>query len=98
MLPFALLEWAGGARPVLSPGAVAGGLYLAVVITAFGYLLWNWALPRVGAPQAAISVTVQPIGGAILGVVLLGEPMSAFTVAGGVLIVAGLWLTVTRGQ
>jgi drug/metabolite transporter (DMT)-like permease len=43
-------------------------------------------------------VTVQPIGGAILGVVLLGEPLTAFTVAGGVLVVAGLWLTVTRGQ
>jgi drug/metabolite transporter (DMT)-like permease len=52
MVPFALVEWSGGARPVLSPGAVAGGLYLAVVITAFGYLLWNWALPRVGAPGA----------------------------------------------
>jgi drug/metabolite transporter (DMT)-like permease len=68
------------------------------VITAFGYLLWNWALPRVGAPRAAISVAVQPIGGAILGVVLLGEPLTAFTVVGGVLVVGGLWLTVTRGQ
>jgi drug/metabolite transporter (DMT)-like permease len=95
MLPLAVAEWAGGARPVLSPGAVAGGLYLAVVITALGYLLWNWALPRVGAPQAAISVTVQPIGGAILGVALLREPLTVFTVAGGVLIVLGLWLTVT---
>jgi drug/metabolite transporter (DMT)-like permease len=95
MAPFALLEWAGGARPVLSLGAVAGGLYLALVITVFGYLVWNWALPRVGAPRAAISVTVQPIGGAILGVVLLREPLTAFTVAGGVLVVLGLWLTVT---
>lgn len=95
MVPFALVEWLGGARPVLSPGAVAGGLYLAVVITAFGFLVWNWALARVGAPQAAISVTVQPIGGAILGVVLLREPLTAFTVAGGVLVVLGLWLAVT---
>lgn len=95
MLPFALVEWAGGARPVLSPGAVAGGLYLAVVITALGYLSWNWALPRVGAPQAAISVAVQPIGGALLGVALLDEPLTAFTVTGGVLVVAGLCLTVT---
>ncbi len=95
MVPFALVEWLGGARPVLSAGAVAGGLYLAVVITAFGYLLWNWALARVGAPQAAISVTVQPIGGAVLGIALLREPLTAFTVAGGVLVVLGLWLTVT---
>ena len=95
MAPLTLAEWLGGARPVLSPGAIAGGLYLAVVITAFGYLVWNWALPRVGAPRAAISVTLQPIGGALLGVTLLREPLTAFTVAGGVLVVVGLWLTVT---
>jgi drug/metabolite transporter (DMT)-like permease len=95
MVPFAVVEWLGGARPVLTPSSVAGGLYLAVVITAFGYLLWNWALARVAAPQVAVFVTVQPIGGAILGVVLLREPLTVFTVAGGLLVVVGLWLTVT---
>lgn len=95
MVPLAVAEWLGGARPMLSPGAVVGALYLAVVITAFGYLLWNWVLARVSAPQVAIFVTVQPIGGAVLGVVLLGEPLTVFTVAGAVLIVLGLWLTVT---
>ena len=95
MVPLAAVEWLGGARPMLSPGAVVGALYLAVVITAFGYLLWNWVLARVSAPQVAIFVTVQPIGGAVLGVVLLGEPLTVFTVAGAVLIVLGLWLTVT---
>ena len=95
MVPLAAAEWLGGARPMLSPGAVVGALYLAVVITAFGYLLWNWVLARVSAPQVAIFVTVQPIGGAVLGIVLLGEPLTVFTVAGAVLIVLGLWLTVT---
>ena len=95
MVPLAGAEWFGGARPVLSRGAVVGALYLAVVITAFGYLLWNWVLARVSAPQVAIFVTVQPIGGAVLGVLLLHEPLTVFTVGGAVLIVLGLWLTVT---
>jgi drug/metabolite transporter (DMT)-like permease len=95
MVPLAVVEWLGGARPVLTAGAVAGSLYLAVVITALGYLLWNWALARVAAPQVAVFVTVQPIGGAMLGVLLLHEPLTVFTVAGGLLIVVGLWLTVT---
>jgi drug/metabolite transporter (DMT)-like permease len=95
MVPLAGAEWLGGARPVLSRGAVVGALYLAVVITAFGYLLWNWVLARVSAPQVAIFVTVQPIGGAVLGVLLLHEPLTVFTVGGAVLIVLGLWLTVT---
>jgi drug/metabolite transporter (DMT)-like permease len=98
MLPLAGLEWLAGARPELTGRAIVGGIYLAVVITAFGYLLWNWTLARVAAPQAAIFITVQPIGGAILGVLVLGEPLTAFTVAGGALIVAGLWLTVRGGE
>jgi drug/metabolite transporter (DMT)-like permease len=95
MVPLAAAEWWGGARPVLSPGAVAGGLYLAVIITALGYLLWNWVLTRVSAPQAAIFLTVQPVAGALLGVVVLREPLTAFTVAGAVLIVLGLSMTVS---
>lgn len=98
MLPLAGAEWLGGARPALTVGAVVGALYLAVVITALGYLLWNWALAQVRAPQAAVFITVQPIAGAILGVLVLREPLTAFTVAGGALIVAGLWLTVTGGD
>jgi drug/metabolite transporter (DMT)-like permease len=98
MIPLAVVEWVGGARPVLSPIAVAGGLYLAVVITALGYVLWNWLLAKVGAPRAAIFLTVQPIGGALLGVALLGEPLTVFTLAGAVLIVVGLWLTVATKE
>jgi drug/metabolite transporter (DMT)-like permease len=95
MVPFALVEWVGGARPRASLGAVAGVLYLTVVITALGHLVWNWALARVAAARVAITVTVQPIGGALLGVLLLQEPLTALTVAGGALIIAGLWMTAT---
>ncbi len=70
-------------------------LYLGVVITGLGYLVWNWALERVSAARAAIYLNVQPLVGALLGVAWLGEPLSVFTVAGGALVVAGLWLAVT---
>jgi drug/metabolite transporter (DMT)-like permease len=95
MLPLAALEWAAGAIPRLTPTAVVGALYLAVVITAGGYVVWNWALARVEAARAAPFLTVQPVVGAVLGALVLGEPVTGFTVAGGVLIVLGLWLTVT---
>jgi len=94
MVPLAVAEWLAGARPAPSVGAVAGLLYLAVVITALGYLVWNWVLARVSAPRASIFLTVQPIGGAVL----LGEPLTAFTLAGAALIVLGLWLTVAGAQ
>jgi drug/metabolite transporter (DMT)-like permease len=83
-------EWASGSRPVWTGPAVAGTLYLAVVITALGYVAWNWALARVSAPRAALFLNVQPIVGALLGAALLGEPLSGFTIVGGAAIVAGL--------
>src|SRR5881296_2993509 len=95
MVPLAALEWAGGARPAVTPSAVAGTLYLALVISAGAYLVWNWALARVEASRAAPFLTVQPVVGALLGAVVLGEAVTRFTALGGVLVVLGLWMTVT---
>jgi len=97
MLPLAVLERAAGAAPRLTPLAIVGTLYLAVVITALGYLAWNYALERVPASRAAIFLNLQPLGGALLGVGVLGEPLTPYIVAGGALILAGLTLTV-KGQ
>src|SRR3989442_5204473 len=76
MAPLAALEWAAGARPVVTPSAVAGTLYLALVISAGAYLVWNWALARVEASRAAPFLTVQPGVGALLGAVGLGEAVT----------------------
>jgi drug/metabolite transporter (DMT)-like permease len=93
LVPLAVWEWGNGARPAWTGPAVLGALYLAVIITALAYLVWNWALERVPAPRAAVFLTVQPITGAVLGVVLLGDAFTVFTAAGGALIVTGLVLT-----
>ena len=71
-------------------------LYLGIVITGLAYLVWNWALERVEAPRAAVFLTVQPVAGTLLGVLLLGEPASIFTVVGGGLIVAGVYSSRAR--
>jgi drug/metabolite transporter (DMT)-like permease len=94
MLPVALLEWATGPSPAWTPGNLAGTLYLGVVMTALGYAVWNWCLERVEAPRVAIFLNIQPLGGALIGVWWLGERLTAFTVAGGLLILLGLHLTV----
>src|SRR5262249_38010256 len=51
ILPIVVAEWASGARPLWTVPAVAGTLYLALVISALGYVAWNWALARVSAPR-----------------------------------------------
>jgi drug/metabolite transporter (DMT)-like permease len=92
--PLAAVEWHIVRRAPWTAASVAAVLYLGVVITGLGYLVWNWALERVSAARAAIYLNVQPLVGALLGVAWLGEPLSVFTVAGGALVVAGLWLAV----
>ena len=98
MVPLAAAEWAAGHRPRFTPVAVAGTLYLAVVMTALGYAAWNYALERVEAPRAAIFLNIQPLLGALLGVWWLGEPLTAFMVAGGALILLGVHLAVRAGR
>jgi len=92
--PLALYEWHVGPPPAWTAGAIAGTVYLGVVITALGYGVWNWCLERVGAARVAAFVNVQPLAGALLGVWWLREPLTPLLVVGGVLIVAGLHLTV----
>ena len=94
MLPLALLEWVTGPPPAWTPRAIGGALYLGVVMTALGYAVWNWCLERVETPRVAIFLNIQPLGGALLGVWWLGERLTAYTVAGGLLILVGLHLTV----
>jgi drug/metabolite transporter (DMT)-like permease len=92
LLPLTGAEWLEGRRPVWTGAAVLGVLYLGVVLTGLAYVVWNWALQEVGAGRAAVSLNLQPVVGAALGVLLLGEPLTPFTVAGGLAIVAGVWL------
>lgn len=98
MIPLAWLEWQAGQAPVWTGRALAGTLYLGVVITALGYAVWNWCLDRLGASRVAIFVNVQPLAGALIGVWWLHEPLTVFMVAGGLLILAGLHLTVKAGR
>jgi drug/metabolite transporter (DMT)-like permease len=98
MLPFGALEWLDGHRPVWTPVAIWGTVYLAIAVTALGYLVWNYALERVEAPRLALFVNVQPVVGALLGVWWLGEPLTVFTVIGGLLVLLGLHLAMRAGR
>jgi drug/metabolite transporter (DMT)-like permease len=93
--PLAAVECLAVRSPAWSAMGVAGGLYLGIVMTGLGYLVWNWALERVTAARAAVFLNVQPLVGVLLGVAWLGEPATVFTAGGGALILAGLWLALT---
>jgi drug/metabolite transporter (DMT)-like permease len=96
LAPFALAEWLSGRRPAWTLSTVVATVLLGVIATALGFVVWNWALERVTAAHAAIFLNIQPVVGAAVGVAVLGEAWNAFTALGGLLVMAGLTLTVRR--
>ena len=96
-VPLAAFEWRVARPPVWTATSGLAALYLGVVITALGYLVWNWALERVSASRAAMFLNLQPLVGTLLGVLWLDEPFTVFIGGGGALIIAGLWLALTGG-
>jgi drug/metabolite transporter (DMT)-like permease len=68
-------------------------LYLAIICSGGGYLLWNFALSRLESFRAAVWLYVEPVA-AILGeAVILGTVPDAVTTAGGALVLLGALVT-----
>ena len=63
---------------------------LALTSQVLGWLLITVSLPRLPAALTSVTLTIQPVGSVLLGVVLLGEEPSALQLAGVAGIIAGL--------
>jgi drug/metabolite transporter (DMT)-like permease len=77
------LVWLGFAFAIVGP----------LVLT---NVLWFTAVHRVGPARASLFANLQPFLAALFAVVLLSEPLSAWQVAGGLLIGAGILLAGSR--
>ena len=67
-------------------------LYLGIVPAAGGFYAWNAGVARLGPGGAMVFYNTLPLYGALLGVTLLGEPVSLTHLIGGALIIGGsLW-------
>jgi drug/metabolite transporter, DME family len=80
----------------LSSGSYALLFMLAVVHTALAFGLYTVGLKRLDAGQAAIVATVEPVVAGAIGVVLLGEELTALKVIGALLVLAGAALAQLR--
>jgi drug/metabolite transporter (DMT)-like permease len=67
-------------------------LYLAVVGSALTFLLLYWLLPRMSVTKLQTISLITPPGAVILGWLLGGETFSAWSLAGGALVLAGVWM------
>jgi drug/metabolite transporter (DMT)-like permease len=76
----------------ITPWVILGILYLGVISTGLAMYLWNLAFARLEAGVASLTFFAQPVVGAGLGALLLGEQLSGMFFTGGLLIAAGLLL------
>jgi len=95
-LPAAALELQFTPIGTITPGVVAGVLYLGIISTALAMFLWNQAFASLEASVAALTFFAQPVVGAGLGALLLSEQLSFLFLIGGLLIAAGLWLAASE--
>ena len=91
LLQYALLRPLGTAFEV-APQVVWLSVLNATVCTAIPVLLVMMAIERIGPALSAQSGMVGPLATIMMGVLLLGEPFTAWIAAGTVLVIAGIFV------
>jgi DME family drug/metabolite transporter len=87
-----------GVGPLVSPGGGLMVAHLGLVTVVVGYLLFGRGLAGVGVGTAGTLTLAEPATATVLGVAVLGERPGLVTVAGLVLVAAGLVALVAPGR
>src|SRR5207237_9592630 len=102
-----------GAAPLLVTGFVVEGnplrfhwsalsifclLYLAVIGSALTFLLLYWLLPRMTVARLQAISLITPPRSVMLGWAIGGETFSLWSLLGGCLVLAGVWMIFRKGE
>jgi drug/metabolite transporter (DMT)-like permease len=68
-------------------------LLLALMPQLIGHTTYNWALRYMPASLVSVTTLGEPIGSAILAFFLLAETPTTLTLFGGILILAGIYIS-----
>ena len=90
-LPFAASEGLPAAPP--APGAILAALGLTIAGTLVPFSLFAFGQKRVPAEVAGAFLNLEPLVGAIIGIVAFGDPAGLRQLGGGTAIVAGIALS-----
>jgi drug/metabolite transporter (DMT)-like permease len=71
-------------------------MYMGVLASAVSYALYFWALRYMTPARLGAVNYLQPIGATLLGLVLLGEPITRRVAVGGLLVIAGVYAIETH--
>lgn len=88
LIPFSLLEY-----PVnflaINPVGWINIIYLGLLASALGNLIWNSALEKVSAVTAGAYLYLSPIVAAVTALIFIHEIPSLYTITGGIIILMG---------
>src|SRR5256885_12264801 len=73
-------------------------LYLAVIGSALTFLLLYWLFPRLTVARLQAISLITPPGAVALGWALGGETFSLWSLLGGCLVLAGVWMIFRKGE
>ncbi|PSP54806.1 EamA/RhaT family transporter [Halobacteriales archaeon QS_1_67_19] len=95
LLTVALVEGETVALTAYPPAEWLLFLGMAVGPGIFGHTVINWALKYVESSVVSVTLLGEPVGSTLLALALLAEVPDAFTVAGGAVVLVGIYITAT---
>ncbi len=92
LLPWTL--WEAARRPLAHVSAEAwlAAVYMALFPSVLAYLIYYHALARISASRVSAFSYLQPVFASVMGVVILGENLGTPVIAGGLVILTGVYL------
>ena len=97
LLPLALWQTVGVGYE-LTARDLAAGLILGLVCTALAYTMWTEGVGRIRVQHSSVLGYLEPVTAPVYALLLLGQSISGWTVAGGALIVVAGLLVVLYGE
>lgn len=97
-LPWVAFEFLQGLKPGLSATGAIAVLYSALGSMLLAYAGWNYAVTRLGAARAGVTMHLTPAFGVLLAALFLGEYPAWFHFVGIALILAGVALSSSRAS
>ena len=97
LLPLALWQTVGAGYKLTTTDLLAG-LILGLVCTALAYTMWTEGTRRIRVQHSSILGYFEPVTAPIYALVLLGQAISGWTIAGGALIVLAGVLILLWGE
>ncbi len=92
LLPFLLAWWLfdGHWPTAIEPRSLGAIIYLGVIGSGVGFVLFFYLLPRLSAARLALIMLITPVLALLLGHLANGEPLGLRIIAGSAMIVAAL--------